>query len=107
MSKFFFQVKSTKPNMQTPLTQISNWVKETPAAPWSAIATQPSNIAIAVQVTCDQATRDDLETVMKAAVKYADANWSKANLACISELAELFPNPMDPGCLEYLNAENG
>lgn len=107
MAKYFFQVKSTKPNMQAPLTQIANWVKETPAAPWSAIVTQPSNLAIAVQVTCDQTTRDALEVVMKAAVKYADGHYSASNTTCIAELADAFPNPMDPACLEYLNAENG
>lgn len=102
---YFFQVKSTKPNMQTPLTQIGNWLKSTPAAPWSSLATQPSSKALAVQVTCDEPTKTALQAVATAAVAYADANWAASNTTCITELAESFPNPMDPTTLEFLNAE--
>jgi len=107
VAKLFFQVPASKPNMQTPLTQICNWVKATPAAPWSAIVMQATNKAIAVQVTSTEEVKNNLQTLLTAAVKYADANWSSMNQTCITELAEAFPNPMDPTCLQWLDAENG
>jgi L-lactate utilization protein LutC len=99
-------VKNSKPNMQTPNTQIGNWLKSTPAAPWQQLVTQPSQNALNLMVTCDQATTSALTAVATEAVKYADNNWSTSNTTCITDLAELFPNPMDPSCLEFLQAEN-
>lgn len=107
MPKYMIQIKNTKPNMQTPNTQIGNWLKETPAAPWTSLVTQPSQSALNLQVACDEPTKNSLQAVAQAAVLYADKNWSTSNTTCISDLAGLFPNPMDPACLEFLNAENG
>lgn len=108
MAKYLIQIKNSKPNMQKPNTKIGNWLKSTPAAAWVDLVSQPTQSALNLFVTCaEEQTRIDLEAVARAAVLYGDKNWSAANQTCIDDLAELFPNPMDPACLEFLNSENG
>lgn len=106
MSLYTIPIKSTKSNQQTPHTQICNWVKATPAAPWTTLTIQPSNKSIMVQVNCELPIRDQLQELLTAAVAYSDAHWGPApmNPACISELAAAYPNPLAPETLAFLQA---
>lgn len=102
---YFFIIWSSLTNQQVAHTQICTWLKATVAPPWTQLVMQPSNSAIATQLRCTSANRNKVMDFIDAAIAYSDANWHPVNNPdAITDVAALFPNPLDPACLAFLTS---
>lgn len=102
MNPYLFMLYSSKTNQQVPHTQICTWLKAKVAPPWSGLIMQPSNNAIMTRLICSAATRNQVMEWLEAAIAYSDANYSANNQTAITAMQALYPDPLDPDCLEAL-----